>query len=58
MACCGSEHIPTAAATIMVFLRPNFTADQPENKPPMAVPAVYVEATAPKVVNQRTRLVA
>lgn len=41
-------HIPTAAAAMILFLRPNLAADQPENKPPMAVPAVYVDATAPR----------
>lgn len=28
------------------FFRPYLSADHPENRPPMAVPAVYVEATA------------
>lgn len=34
---------------MMLFLRPNRAADQPENRPPIAVPAVYVEAMAPKL---------
>jgi hypothetical protein len=33
-------HVPAAAAAMMVFLRPNLSAVQPEIRPPMAVPAV------------------
>lgn len=35
------------AATIMHLFLPKRSAVQPEERPPMAVPAVYVEAIAP-----------
>jgi len=38
-----------AADTIMHRFRPNLSAVHPEKRPPIAVPAVYVEAIAPEL---------
>lgn len=45
-----------AAAPIIVFLRPNLPADHPEKRPPIAVPPVYVEATAPNLDGEHDML--
>lgn len=40
--------LPTAADPIMHLFLPNRSAIHPEESPPIAVPAVYVDAIAPK----------
>lgn len=45
--------LPTAADAIMHLFLPNRSAIHPEESPPIAVPAVYVDAIAPKL-NERS----